>query len=346
MDRHLGRTGFWGAAVVALIVATLPVAWSQEVTSLKPERTPDGSSPSDGIFVNTQLLRDAQDSLIQVFWRGKTSTEHSAGFAVSDRMFASVRPGANLLEDVIMRIGGDDHEGRVVLVDAKSGLVLLESNQSAPKSAIQPLPLGTSRQFFVGDALFALTLDEKGRVSRCLLGMMVGRDRKVNGSRLPVAYLRAQVPDTTPIGGLPILESSGKVIGIDLGISLDPKGEFHVLPVEVIAKLVSDLESFGKREDAWIGVTFNTGTTTPKVVSVRPDSPGERAGILPGDIVVQFAGARIDTLDDLADTCYCLTPGVETEIHLLRGITSVKRTMKPVSLANKPGGEGEGAPIP
>ncbi len=319
---------------------------AQEMTNLPSNPSPTGpgfSTQPKGIFVSSQLLKDARTSMVQVFWRGKEKTEETPGFAVSNGMFVSVRKGATVMQEVVLRNGDKDYEGRVVLVDTKSGVVLLEGVQSEVDS-IPPLALGTSRSFYVGDALFAVTLDDTGRADRCLVGLMVGRDRRLEGTRLPIGLLRAQIPECEPIGGLPIMEGSGKVIAIDLGRELEDDGEFHALPIEVVAKLVTDLENFGKREDAWLGVTFNRGTTTPKVVSVRPNSPGDRAGLLPGDIVINFAGARIDTLDDLSDTCYCLTPGRETEIHILRGITSVKRKLQPMAVSSKP--QDGGVPRP
>jgi len=343
---HRSLPAFWILFLTAVGMCS-PVLRGQEMPSIPTSPLPATSDDlNEGVFLTSRLLREAQSSMVQVYWRGREQTERSSGFVVSNGMIVSVRRSAKVSEDVVLRKNGMDHDAEVLLVDTNSGIVLIQANPDGPEIA-QPVRMGSSRGFYIGDALFTVGLDSTGRANRCLMGMMVGRDRRVAGDRLPVAYMRAQVPEALPSGGLPILESSGKVVAVDLGLNLEDKGEFHALPIEVISKLVADLEKFGKREEAWIGVTFNTGTTTPKVVSVRPNSPGDRAGILPGDIVINFAGARIDTLDDLADTCYCLSPGRETEIHILRGITSVKRRLQPVSLSSKPVTEGEATtPIP
>jgi S1-C subfamily serine protease len=126
-----------------------------------------------------------------------------------------------------------------------------------------------------------------------------------------------------------------------LGRELDDAGsEFHVLPVEVAAKLISDLKLYGRRMEAWIGLRFNTGTTTAKVIGVRPGSPGAACGVLPGDVVIHLAGARIDTIDDLSDSCYTLTPGRAAEIHLLRGVDRLERSLTPQVMTAKPGDPG------
>lgn len=297
-------------------------------------------------LVTARLTRTMEGSLVQLYWKGAKATERTPGFPVATGMLVSVRPGATVMEQVIIRKDGVDQQGKVVLVDPASNLVLIES----PKTSAVPMPplaLGSSRELFVSDPLFAVRLKDDGTLERCVIGVLGGRDRRLEGNQLPVAYLRPRIPDCVSVGGLPVLDASGQVVAVDLGKHLDPNGhEFHAMPVEVAVKLVTDLEDFGKREDAWLGITFNTGTTTPKVVSVRNNSPGHRAGILPGDIVIQFAGARIDTLDDLSDTCYFLTPGRTTELSILRGISQMQKSLQPESISSKPLEGGPGSPMP
>jgi S1-C subfamily serine protease len=287
-------------------------------------------------LISARLIRTVETSLVQLYWKGVRKAELTPGFPVANGMFVSVRPGATVAEQVVIRKQGSDYQAKVVLVDPHSGLVLIEGPKGSTPM-IPPLPLGSSRGVFISDPLFAVRLNSEGLPEQCVIGVLSGRDRRLEGEPLPVAYLRPRIPESVSLGGLPVLDATGRVVGIDLGNHLDDDGqEFHALPVEVATKLVTDLEDFGKREEAWLGITFNTGTTTPKVVSVRPNSPGGRAGVQPGDIVIQFAGTRIDSLDDLADTCYFLTPGRTAEMAILRGISQIQRSVQPISITAKP----------
>ncbi len=284
------------------------------------------------------VLSEVTPSLVHVYWRGeaRSRTERTPGFALPNGMFVTVRSSAKVAENVIIRSSTSDHEARIVLIDSNSGLVLAKGSRKAGEE-VPPLKLGASRQLYIGDSAFALTLDQDGFAEQTVDGVLIGRDRKVEGKELPVAHLRVRIPDALSFGGLPLLDGRGRVIGVDLGRRLDDDGEeFHVLPIEVASKLATDLQDFGKREDAWLGVTFNTGTTTAKVVSVRPGSPGDQADMKPGDVVIYFGGARIDTLDDLSDTCYCLTPGRAADIHFLRGVTRVQKQLTPAPKSAKP----------
>ncbi|MEQ1843835.1 MAG: S1C family serine protease, partial [Verrucomicrobiales bacterium] len=233
----------------------------------------------------------------------------------------------------------------VVLIDPASGLVVLNSANRIDES-LQPLGLGSSRGLFVGDSVFAMRVVAlTGEPERTEVGLVVGRDRKVDGRLLEVAYLRLRIPEAGSLRGMPVFDDAGRVIGLDLGRELDSGGaEFHALPIEVAAKLLSDLKVFGRRMDAWIGLRFNTGTTTAKVVGVRPGSPGAACGVLPGDVVIHLAGARIDTIEDLSDSCYTLTPGRAAEIHFLRGVDRIERSLTPEVISAKPEEKAPGAP--
>lgn len=296
-----------------------------------------------------RILGGVKRSVVRVYWKTEQGADHTPGFCVADGMFLSVRKTATVSEEVLIQVASDKHNGKVVLVDPSSGLVLIEGAQNAVPPA-PALKLGGSRDIYIGDTVFAVGLSGEGEAERCVVGALIGRDRSLEGLQLPIAYLRPEVPEGLSVGGLPVLDADGVVVAVDLGIGLDDDGEeFHALPVELAAKLITDLRDFGKREVAWLGVTFNTGTTTPKVVSVRRGSPGDRANILPGDVVIRFAGTRIDTLDDLADACYTLTPGHEIEVDLLRGVTRLQRKLRPISTSSKPlenGGGSTVAPAP
>ncbi len=284
------------------------------------------------------VLQRVAGSVARAFWAGgPESADFTQAFYVGEGIFLSVRPGAMLSEEVRLRTSQGDREARVVLVDPSSNLVVLTSD-SRLDEPLQPLGFGSSRGLFIGDSIFALrVVPVSGAPERTEVGILIGRDRKVEGRMLEVAYLRVRVEEGASVQGMPIFDDSGRVIGLDLGRELDQGGaEFHALPIEVAAKLVSDLKVYGRRTDAWIGLRFNTGTTTAKVVGVRPGSPGAACGVQPGDVVIHLAGARIDTIEDLSDSCYTLTPGRAAEIHLLRGVDRIECSLTPQVISAKP----------
>ncbi|RFC46887.1 MAG: serine protease, S1-C subfamily, contains C-terminal PDZ domain [Verrucomicrobia bacterium] len=319
----------WLATLLGLALALAAV----------PVRGQDRVASTDGLRgLADSVLQRVAGSVARAFWEGGAEKEDfTQAFFVGDGVFLSVRPGARLSEEVDLRTVLGEREARVVLVDPASDLVVLSCEPRLEES-LQPLGFGSSRGLFIGDSVFALrVVPLSGAPEKTEVGILVGRDRRVEGRLLEVAYLRVRVEEGGSVRGMPIFDEAGRVIGLDLGRELDAAGtEFHALPIEVAAKLVSDLKVYGRRMDAWIGLRFNTGTTTAKVVGVRPGSPGAACGVLPGDVVIHFAGARIDTIDDLSDSCYTLTPGRAAEIHLLRGVDRIECSLTPQVISARP----------
>jgi glutaredoxin-like YruB-family protein len=60
------------------------------------------------------------------------------------------------------------------------------------------------------------------------------------------------------------------------------------------------------------------------VGDVSPSSPGEKAGIQPGDIITEFNMRPIHSADDLEQSLATLTPGQRAVIVLLRGQQTLK----------------------
>lgn len=336
---------------IRVLVAALFVAVSGSVRAQEPQpllaanlltQEPLRGGEEDPGVTAVRLLKKVQGSCVRVFWKVEDGAEHTPGFCVGNGMFLTVRLQAQLHEDVILRTAkGEDHPSRVMLVDVTSGLVLVRGPE---KIDVPQLKFGDSWNLFIGDRLFGLALSPEGVPERGVAGVLIGKDRVFNQQQLPFPRLRPEIPEGSSAGGLPIVNSEGEVIAIDLGVSFDNDGgEFHALPSELARKLVTDLEEFGQRKDAWIGLTFDFGATTPKVVKVRPGSPGDQANIKPGDVVIEIAGARIDTLDDLVLIYQTLTPGQEIPVDVLRGVTRMERSIQPAPASDRPKAAEPGA---
>jgi S1-C subfamily serine protease len=54
------------------------------------------------------------------------------------------------------------------------------------------------------------------------------------------------------------------------------------------------------------------------IVNVVPGGPAADAGVVEGDIVVEFDGASIETPEDLGEAIRAHTPGDEVEVVLVR----------------------------
>jgi S1-C subfamily serine protease len=76
---------------------------------------------------------------------------------------------------------------------------------------------------------------------------------------------------------------------------------------------------FASRARPYFGVEEGDNTTPNcRIGDVYPDSPAQRAGIKPGDVITSFDGKKIESFDDLTRQLVPHKPGDEVVVQILR----------------------------
>ena len=113
------------------------------------------------------------------------------------------------------------------------------------------------------------------------------------------ALIRLDARLGTDEGG-PVLGASGGLLGMSTS---GPRRRTLVIPAETIARVVDPLLAEGRIARGWLGVGLQAVMVPDSlraaagresgmmVVSLAPGAPGEAAGILPGDIVLEMDGS-------------------------------------------------------
>jgi predicted metalloprotease with PDZ domain len=97
-------------------------------------------------------------------------------------------------------------------------------------------------------------------------------------------------------------------------------------------------------ERAWLGIFVADAVDGgAELVAVVPGGPADRAGLRPGDVLVQAASRPIDGVADLTGVLDGLRPGDRLAVQLLRGGAVVERV---VPASRRSSGSWVGAPIP
>jgi aminopeptidase YwaD len=102
--------------------------------------------------------------------------------------------------------------------------------------------------------------------------------------------------------------------------------EFVALPSRPPGTAVAE----GPLSRAYFGSipNYESETQGVKLAGVSPGSPAALAGLREGDVIVQFAGTKIDNLDDLVSQLRSKQPGDQVEIVILRSGTAVTTNAK------------------
>ena len=234
---------------------------------------------------------------------------------------------------------------KVVGVDNATDVAVLKVDQ--PASALDPLPLGTSKGLEVGTPVVAI-------------GNPFGQDRTVTSGIVSAVARQIQAPNGFAIDGAiqtdaainhgnsggPLLDMRGRVIGINSQIDTGGTGDGNVgigfaIPIDLVKQVASQLMAGGKAQHAWLGVQLTDVTPTlaaqvrigsdhgAMIAKVTPGSPAQKAGLqgatgsvtidgqtyaIGGDVIVAANGRRIDDVKALQAAVTALQPGDRLEL--------------------------------
>ena len=158
-----------------------------------------------------------------------------------------------------------------------------------------------------------------------------------------VPFIQTDVAVNPGNSGGPLFNMHGEVIGINSQIythSGGYQGLSFAIPIDVAMKVESQILQHGKVVRGRMGAAIQDlnqdlaesfGLSSPKgalVNSVEPDSPAERAGLKPGDVVLALNGQTINSSADLPPKVADLKPGSEAALDVWRDHRTQRMTVK------------------
>ncbi|EDP64270.1 putative serine protease [alpha proteobacterium BAL199] len=144
-------------------------------------------------------------------------------------------------------------------------------------------------------------------------------------------YLLEDALFTTPpipnFGGAGLFDSEGRLVGIGslivgdtVGDGTGPPGNMFV-PIDLLPPILADLLAFGRATAPavpWLGLYPEPTRGVLMISRVSPGGPADRAGIVPGEVIVGLGEEPIGQLDTLWRRVRALGPaGVDVPLRIL-----------------------------
>jgi serine protease Do len=219
-------------------------------------------------------------------------------------------------DDIVVSYGAARYPARRIASDARSGTAILKVDASNTPF----LPLGKASDLNIASLVMTIGYPLNLPVTPNI-GCVGGFGISYGNRYFAVSHIRANVPAQWGEGGAPLLNMDGEVVGI-LESSLDGGAGCFVLPIEAAEKVRSDVVRYGEVRPGWLGIRFDKSDAADDTIEVQgfmENSPAAKAGIQPGDVILQVGDRKIDSLEDVLNAAFYMTAGEEVPLTVSRG---------------------------
>jgi serine protease Do len=250
---------------------------------------------------------------------------------------------------------GTTHGARVLVRDHESDLALLKIDVGR---SLPTVPIGTSSDLMVGETVIAIG-NAYGYEHSVTVGIIsaLKRDVTLNKDISYKSLIQTDASINPGNSGGPLLNINGELIGVNVAIRAGAQGIGFAIPVDSVLRVAAEMMSIRQRNGTWHGVACRdcvgeeeyeksgvhksengspfaltaATATLPRwllVEHAEPGSPAFRAGLQPGDVLLNVnktpVGSRLDLeralLDHAAGDTVTLTvrrKGTEKQIDLV-----------------------------
>ena len=176
-------------------------------------------------------------------------------------------------------------------------------------------------------------------------GIVSAKGRSIpNGSDSTyVPFIQSDVAINPGNSGGPLFNLDGQVVGINSQIYTRSGGYMGVsfsIPIDYAMDIVDQIKESGEVARGWLGVTIqevttefadSLGMTSPKgalISQVLEDSPAEKSGLQPMDVIIKFDERDIVYSADLPQTVGSIRPGERVKAKIIRDSKEIELDIK------------------
>ena len=228
----------------------------------------------------------------------------------------------------------EKYTAKIIGRDPKTDIAVLRIKTDKP---LPYVTFGDSSAAQVGDWVMAVG-NPFGLGGTVTTGIISARGRDIHSGPFD-DFLQIDAPINRGNSGGPTFNLDGQVIGINTAIYSPNGGSVGIgfaVPSNVAKAVVAQLEEHGKVSRGWLGVQIQE--VTPAIAAslglqnehgalvavVTPNSPGAKAGLKQGDVVLSFNGDEVGRLRDLPRMVASTSPDTNAKLKVWRNGRAVE----------------------
>ncbi len=235
--------------------------------------------------------------------------------------------------------GGSPVPAEVLGDDPPSDLAVV---RFTPEEEPTTATLGEAGNLLVGQLVVAIG-NPLGFQRSVTAGVVSALGRSIRGEsgRLIENVIQTDAAINPGNSGGPLADASGRVVGINTAIIGGAQGIGFAIPVSnTFRRVVFTLVTEGRVRRAYLGVGVVSRPARSRngfeggagVESVAPNSPAERAGVKPQDVIVGFGDTPVRSNDDLLSMLDQSAIGRDSTLRVLRGGRELTLRVRPQEL--------------
>jgi serine protease DegQ len=233
--------------------------------------------------------------------------------------------GADQIE--VALADGRRTNAKVVGVDPETDLAVLKINMSN----LPTITLGRMDESRVGDVVLAIG-NPFGVGQTVTMGIISALGRNHLGINTFENFIQTDAPINPGNSGGALVDAHGNLLGINTAIYSRSGGSLGIgfaIPVSTAKSVLESIITTGTVTRGWIGVepqdvtpaiaeSFNLEQKGTIVAGVLQGGPADKAGIKPGDVLLDVNGQQITDTTRLLNVIAQIKPGTDAKVHLKR----------------------------
>jgi S1-C subfamily serine protease len=249
-------------------------------------------------------------------------------------------------EKVRVRLGdGSEMHGRVVGNDPWTDLAVVQAEGDTFPYA----HLGDSAKLKVGQLAVAIgsPLGFESTVTAGVISALGRTLRSVSG-HLVDNIIQTDAALNPGNSGGPLVDSPGRVVGINTAIIQPAQGICFAVPVNTAKTILPQLLRHGRVIRGYLGLHVRQVPVAPdlrqkfeltqptgiEILMLEEDGPAQNAGLWIEDVIVRFGGKPVTSVDDLQRLLTQIPVGMPAPVVVLREGRLVERTVVPAEYPN------------
>lgn len=231
---------------------------------------------------------------------------------------------------------GQTYRGKVLGTDPMTDVAVVKIEATN----LPTVDIGSAEELQPGEWAIAIG-NPLGLDNTVTVGIISALGRSSSEVGVPdkrVRFIQTDAAINPGNSGGPLLNSNGQVIGINTAIRADAQGLGFAIPIETAQRVADQLLTTGKADHPYLGIHMVTldpelkkelnqdqqlgfkvdQTQGVLVVRVVNDSPAQKGGFKPGDIILRVGGEPVDKAIDVQEQVEMSTIGETLTVEVMR----------------------------